>query len=629
MKVQRLRRLRDLRFRQGRQGEALELARTVARRDPGRESFFRLGVVYRETGRYTQAIRAFRNALRFRSGPRHLLAEIHLHKAFTWHLLGDRDQMRRSLARAVAMRPKPRSDANLHLMLGHDHRARGRLAEALREFAAAESVARTPLLRGRAAHNQGVIALSMGDVTAAGRHLDRALRAHRASGRWGDYARVLVDKSGVHFDSNEPGRALRLLERAAGFAARARNLDLQGVALQNGGYVAATMGRWSTARRLLDRALPAAEACGDVRTVVRTYATRAMVLAESGETGRAEADLARARSRARGIDCPVASLFLARGEAHLSRARQDWVRLRRSARLGERIASRLGDSLRLAEFRALRAEGELGLGRLRAARLAQRSSLQLLEIHPPKRNPFWIRVQKIASSPLSLLILGEAGTGKTGIASEIHRLSSRSSGPCVLVRCENLPFPQDELYGHVRGAWSGAEQDAIGAARRAHGGTLILDRLDDLSAESQRVLVPVLEGRIRPVGSEVEHRVDVRIVATAVKDEKIIPALRRRFAAEIRMPPLRERREEIRGWVDRFLAGRRRITHDALATLARHRWEGNLPELRAVVERLVERSRGTIGRHMVQKYVYNRSQASLAVLVYGTRTSRLAPLNPL
>ncbi|HXX92601.1 MAG TPA: tetratricopeptide repeat protein, partial [Planctomycetota bacterium] len=113
-----LRKLREKHYREGRHDLALQVAMEVARRDPGRESHFRMGFLFREVGRYREALKSLRDALRFESGPRYLLPEIHLHIAYTWFVLRNRKRMGESLRRAYALRPKPRTASNFHLTYG-------------------------------------------------------------------------------------------------------------------------------------------------------------------------------------------------------------------------------------------------------------------------------------------------------------------------------------------------------------------------------------------------------------------------------------------------------------------------------------------------------------------------------
>src|SRR5207247_1173978 len=178
---------------------------------------------------------------------------------------------------------------------------------------------------------------------------------------------------------------------------------------------------------------------------------------------------------------------------------------------------------------------------------------------------------RLAASDLPILIVGESGCGLVPLAKEIHQAGRRAKRPAVVVACEQLVFPESDLHGHAEGAWSGAERASMGLVSEAAGGTLILDRVDQLSKDSQRVLLRSVEGKLRPVGSAEERPIDLRIIATCRSAEGLLPELRHRLeGAVVLLPALGDRKEEIVKTVRSHLAGRRRITPDALAELARH-----------------------------------------------------------
>jgi len=193
----------------------------------------------------------------------------------------------------------------------------------------------------------------------------------------------------------------------------------------------------------------------------------------------------------------------------------------------------------------------------------------------------------------------------------------------VVVACEQLVFPASDLQGHAEGAWSGAASASAGQVAAAAGGTLILDRVDQLSRDGQRVLLRIVEGKLRSVGSAEERPIDVRIVATCRSTEGLLPDLRHRLeGAVVRLPELRERREEIVRAVREQLAGRRRITPDALVELTRHPWEGGLSQLRATVDRLVAMSDGFIGLARVRSVLMPTKTRRVAGRVSPERSSR-------
>jgi Nif-specific regulatory protein len=225
-------------------------------------------------------------------------------------------------------------------------------------------------------------------------------------------------------------------------------------------------------------------------------------------------------------------------------------------------------------------------------------------------------MESAAASPISVLIEGETGTGKELVARAIHRESERSGGPFLAVNCAALPesLLESELFGHRRGAFSGATQDKRGLFEAARGGTLLLDEVGEMAAAMQVKLLRVLqEGEVTPVGDTRPRNVDVRVISATNRDLQAEIAAGRfrddlfyRLAAfPIRLPPLRERSEDIPLLVDRALADAshrhhkriRGVADAALAALVDWGWPGNVRELRNEVERAVAlvRDGDTIG----------------------------------
>ena len=216
-------------------------------------------------------------------------------------------------------------------------------------------------------------------------------------------------------------------------------------------------------------------------------------------------------------------------------------------------------------------------------------------------------IQQIASTDVTVLIEGESGTGKEVVARAIHEKSLRSALPFVAVNCAALPenLIESELFGHVRGAFTGAVGDRKGRFQLAHGGTLFLDEIGDLSRKGQGDLLRVLEdGMFRPVGSSKMERANVRLIAATNKDLEFEAMNGGTFREDlyfrlnivsIRMPPLRDRAEDIASLVASFAAHfcakhRRRLKKFAPEVVARFqtlRWTGNVRQLRNLVERLV------------------------------------------
>ena len=211
-----------------------------------------------------------------------------------------------------------------------------------------------------------------------------------------------------------------------------------------------------------------------------------------------------------------------------------------------------------------------------------------------------------ARSRSSVLITGETGTGKELIANVVHYNSDRAAGPLVKVNCGALPetLLESELFGHVKGAFTGAVRDYEGRFRTADGGTLFLDEVSEMSPRLQVKLLRVLqEKQLEPVGSSRTLTVDVRIVAATGLDLRSeIKAGRFRHdlfyrlnVIPIHLPPLRERREDIPLLVDHFLEkynreANRKVTHvprEVLDTLLAYSWPGNVRELENCIERAV------------------------------------------
>ncbi|MDX2473203.1 MAG: sigma-54 dependent transcriptional regulator [Candidatus Krumholzibacteria bacterium] len=220
-------------------------------------------------------------------------------------------------------------------------------------------------------------------------------------------------------------------------------------------------------------------------------------------------------------------------------------------------------------------------------------------------------VERVAPTGARVLITGESGTGKELVARAVHQASDRSDKPFVKVNCAAIPeeLIESELFGAVKGAYTGATQTRDGKFLQANGGTLFLDEIGDMSLKAQaKVLRALQEGEIERVGGDKTYNVDVRVLAATNKD---LPAeaAAGRFREDlyfrlnvvpVHVPPLRERRADIALLAEHFLAGyldenglpQRSFEVDALQLLGRLPWPGNIRELSNAVERLAILSRG-------------------------------------
>ncbi|MFI5310463.1 MAG: sigma-54-dependent transcriptional regulator [Gemmatimonadales bacterium] len=221
------------------------------------------------------------------------------------------------------------------------------------------------------------------------------------------------------------------------------------------------------------------------------------------------------------------------------------------------------------------------------------------------------KIERVAQTNARVLITGENGTGKELVARAIHRHSPRSKKPFVEVNCAAIPSEliESELFGHMRGSFTGAIQDHAGKFEQADGGTLFLDEIGDMSVAAQSKVLRVLQdGEVTRIGGSKSRKVDVRVIAATNKDlEEEIGAGRfredlyyRLNVVPVAVPPLRERREDIPLLVEHFLAqlarqdglAPRAIDAAAVERLALLPWPGNVRELRNTIERLLILSTG-------------------------------------
>jgi Nif-specific regulatory protein len=253
-------------------------------------------------------------------------------------------------------------------------------------------------------------------------------------------------------------------------------------------------------------------------------------------------------------------------------------------------------------------------------------------------------VHQAAPGKATILLRGESGTGKEAIARAIHYLSPRKDGPFIKLNCAALPesLLESELFGHEKGAFTGATQDRKGRFEQAHGGTLFLDEIGDISPSFQAKLLRVLQEReFERVGGNRTIRVDVRLITATNRNlEEMVQ--KGEFRADlyfrinvvsIFLPPLRERRDDIPPLVEHFLGKFNRenkrnfiVSPDAMATMSRCNWPGNVRELENCVERLATMTQGNV-IHRTDLFCEKGLCFSSALRDYG-KDHRSVPIIP-
>lgn len=222
--------------------------------------------------------------------------------------------------------------------------------------------------------------------------------------------------------------------------------------------------------------------------------------------------------------------------------------------------------------------------------------------HTPAMHKVRILIEKVAPTNSTVLILGETGTGKELVARALHDQSARADSPFVAINCGALPetLIESELFGHRKGAFTGADDHRVGLFEVAHGGTIFLDEIGELPKAMQAKLLRVLEsGEIRRVGENKTTQVDVRVICATHRDLQAMVAeeefredlMYRINPFEIHLPPLRERIQDVPDLARHLLARHRGkqaidalIADDAIEVLISHIWPGNVRELANVIE---------------------------------------------
>jgi two-component system nitrogen regulation response regulator NtrX len=253
------------------------------------------------------------------------------------------------------------------------------------------------------------------------------------------------------------------------------------------------------------------------------------------------------------------------------------------------------------------------------------------------------QVDRVAPTESRVCILGETGTGKELVARAVHERSPRREKPFVTLNCAAVPSEliESELFGHEKGAFTGAAARHLGKFEQAHGGTLFLDEIGDMPASMQAKLLRLLqEGELERIGGERPIVVNTRVIVATHRDlESIVrkgtfreDLYHRIYVFPIVMPPLRERAEDIPLLAEHF-AGLvadqngwklRGFTPDALEELARYAWPGNVRELRNVVERLLLLTDDAVDANTVREVVSNRSSRDATVRGGGALADRVA-----
>jgi two-component system nitrogen regulation response regulator NtrX len=252
------------------------------------------------------------------------------------------------------------------------------------------------------------------------------------------------------------------------------------------------------------------------------------------------------------------------------------------------------------------------------------------------------QVERVAVSEARVCILGETGTGKELIARTLHERSARRSGPFVTLNCAAVPAEliESELFGHEKGAFTGAASRQVGKFEQAHRGTLFLDEIGDMPLAMQAKLLRVLqEGEIERVGGGKPVAVDARVIVATLRnlDELVASGQFRQdlyhrvYVFPLRLPPLRERLDDIPPLVEHFarqIAGQngwkaKAFTPEAIGELRRYAWPGNVRELRNVIERLLLLCDAQVDREDVRQALPAAARVASAPTVAGTLSERV------
>ncbi|QBF28548.1 sigma-54-dependent Fis family transcriptional regulator [Pseudomonas tructae] len=269
------------------------------------------------------------------------------------------------------------------------------------------------------------------------------------------------------------------------------------------------------------------------------------------------------------------------------------------------VARILRDRQNAPTTAAERGNGKAAASEKAAASNAANGEIGIIGTCPPMQDLYG-KIRKVAPTDSNVLIQGESGTGKELVARALHNLSRRAKAPMISVNCAAIPetLIESELFGHEKGAFTGASAGRAGLVEAADGGTLFLDEIGELPLEAQARLLRVLqEGEIRRVGSVQSQKVDVRLIAATHRDLKNLAKVGqfredlyyRLHVIALKLPALRERGADVNEIANAFLArqsarvGRNdlRFGHDAEQAIRHYSWPGNVRELENAVERAV------------------------------------------